>query len=85
MVKAGAQQGSRSAYLLAYDEWVKDYYGQLMGARVVGIGLGADLCPILVFEMAEGKRVHLRLTSDEDGAGGPGYLQGLPPVKRRGA
>jgi hypothetical protein len=81
MTKTEQQRAKRSPYLVAHDAWVKEYYGQLIGATVAGVGLGADLCPIIIFQTAGGDRIHTRVTSDDLGDR-PGYLQGLPPVKR---
>lgn len=75
------QEQERSAFLKAHDQWLHDYYAQLVGAKVVGVGIDCALCPIIVFEMVDGKRIHTTLSADEEG-NGPGFLQGLPPIKR---
>ena len=78
------QLGAEERTMIA---WTQAYYGQLIGARIVGLTVEVDesnapwieVWPAFTVELADGSRRVIGLLQDEEG-NGPGFLDGLQHV-----
>lgn len=72
----------------SYKQFWEDYYGQLVGAVVIGFGIveedddwgGQQHWPCFKVKLINGEVIQIELSSDEEG-NEPGFLFGLPSVE----
>lgn len=76
-------------YIRSQVDWTNNYYGQLVGMKVVAVESSVDcdgVWPVLICQGLDksGQAVQYALEVSRDPEGnGPGFISGLPSVNRK--